>query len=119
MTASSASLPPAGHPAQGAKVGQREWSPRRLNRIGAALGARSYLEIGVAAGNTFHAVTIPERTGVDLQFQFDIEAAMDARTVLKPMTSDAFFAELSIHHTFDVIYLDGLHTVEQTYRDLC
>jgi hypothetical protein len=35
------------------------------------------------------------------------------------MTSDAFFAQLPIQQTFDVIYIDGLHTLEQTYRDLC
>jgi len=95
------------------------WSARRLNHLGTALGASSYLEVGVFAGSTFNAVKIPQRTGVDPRFQFDIEAAADDRTVLKMMTSDEFFAELSIGETFDVIYLDGLHTLEQTYRDLC
>ena len=36
-----------------------EHSPRRLNRLGSALGADSYLEISVYAGKTFDAVTIP------------------------------------------------------------
>jgi Methyltransferase domain len=95
------------------------WSVRRLNRLGTALRASSYLEVGVFAGSTFNAVTIPHRTGVDPRFQFDIEAVADDQTVLKTMTSDEFFAELPIGETFDVIYLDGLHTLEQTYRDLC
>jgi Methyltransferase domain len=96
-----------------------EYSPRRLNRLGSALRAASYLEIGVAAGKTFDAVTIPERTGVDPHFLFDVDAATNDRTVLNPMTSDAFFAQLPVDRAFDVIYIDGLHTLEQTYRDFC
>ncbi|MFV2064287.1 MAG: class I SAM-dependent methyltransferase, partial [Chloroflexota bacterium] len=38
---------------------------------------------------------------------------------LEEVTSDAFFAELPATAAFDLILLDGLHTFEQTYRDLC
>jgi hypothetical protein len=34
------------------------------------------------------------------------------------VTSDRFFEELDEGAQFDVIFIDGLHTFEQTYRDL-
>lgn len=38
--------------------------------------------------------------------------------VVRTQTSDQFFANLSKAVLFDVIFVDGLHTAEQTYRDL-
>lgn len=94
------------------------WSARRLNRIARAVGAQRYLEIGVAGGETFRAVEVPERTGVDPAFRFDIDAVADARTHLVPVRSDVFFAGLPIEATFDLAFVDGLHTSTQTWRDL-
>ena len=34
------------------------------------------------------------------------------------MTSDEFFATLRRSKRFDVAFLDGLHTFDQTYRDM-
>ena len=94
-------------------------SPRRLNRLAEALGCRTYLEIGVSKGVTFQAVNVETKTGVDPDFQFDWQADHDgAGTRLLPVTSDAFFAQEPIGSQFDLIFLDGLHTYDQTYRDL-
>lgn len=35
------------------------------------------------------------------------------------MTSDAFFTREAKGRVFDIIYIDGLHTFEQTFRDFC
>jgi hypothetical protein len=100
-------------------VSESDWSARRIQRLADALGARTYLEIGVARGVTFRSVTMAERTGVDPSFRFDTLALADASTTLIPETSDRFFAALLADRMYDVVFLDGLHTAEQTYRDLC
>jgi hypothetical protein len=94
------------------------YSPRRINRLAVGLGATTYLEIGIEAGDTFRAVGVRERVGVDPVIAPDIAAIANEATRLHALTSDAFFASLSVDRTFDVIFIDGLHTFEQTYRDL-
>jgi hypothetical protein len=94
-------------------------SSRRINRIATARGARSYLEIGVQHGRTFRNVQIRERVGVDPTFGFDVSSVEDSATHLFPMTSDEYFASLSVDDMFDIAFIDGLHTFEQTYRDFC
>ena len=95
------------------------WSPRRINQLAASLGAGSYLEIGVNKGATFHAVKIKERTGVDPHFHFDVLEVLNEQILLYAMTSDQFFAKVPVDQIFDLIFIDGLHTFEQTYRDFC
>lgn len=94
-------------------------SVRRIALVANALRARTYLEIGVGQGLTFGAVAISERTGVDPQFRFDTSTVIDAHTHLEEMTSDIFFSTLPPSEKFDIIFIDGLHIFEQTYRDLC
>ncbi|HET7247078.1 MAG TPA: class I SAM-dependent methyltransferase [Streptosporangiaceae bacterium] len=43
----------------------------------------------------------------------------DEVTIFAEMTSDEFFAGLPTGKTYDLIFIDGLHTFEQAYRDLC
>jgi hypothetical protein len=95
------------------------WSVRRLNRLVAGLGVRTYLEIGVSKGATFLQVDVPHRTGVDPALAVDPALEIDATTVLVERSSDAFFADLEPDRTFDLVFIDGLHTFDQTYRDLC
>lgn len=94
-------------------------SPRRLNRLAEALDCKTYLEIGVSEGVTLNAVNVETKTGVDPDFQFDWQASHDGtHTRLLPLSSDAFFAQEPIESRFDLIFIDGLHTYDQTYRDL-
>lgn len=95
------------------------WSPRRLNRLAALVDAHAYLEIGVGAGHTLRAIEVPERTGVDPRSNLE-SADLDGSGIrLVTSTSDEFFAGLDPGETFDLVYVDGLHTFEQAYRDLC
>jgi hypothetical protein len=100
-------------------ITQAEFTAKRFNLLGKALGARSYLEIGVETGMTFERIRIAERTGVDPAFLFDIGQHTDENTILVQSTSDEFFSELPGAIDYDLIFIDGLHTFEQTYRDLC
>jgi hypothetical protein len=95
------------------------FSVRRLNRLAGALHARRYLEIGVAQGETFLGIQAAERTGVDPRFAFDWQHWHGREGIsLQQCRSDAFFASLDPATQFDLIFVDGLHTFEQTYRDL-
>lgn len=80
-----------------------------------------YLEIGVNRGVTFNALKAATKVAVDPKFLFDYEAvARDVPgTSFHEITSDDYFGRIAAPGTlFDVIYLDGLHTSEQTVRDL-
>ena len=80
-----------------------------------------YLEVGVNRGDTFLAVRASAKAAVDPKFLFDVEAAgrSDASASFFQQPSDAYFGALARGERFDVIYLDGLHTFEQTLRDFC
>lgn len=94
-------------------------SARRLNHLAAALNCRSYLEIGVETGQTLLQICVPQRTGVDPCFLFDWQAHQGRDGLqFHPCASDDFFATLDPDRRFDLIFIDGLHTFEQTYRDV-
>lgn len=92
---------------------------RRLRAVRDLLGARRYLEIGVSKGATFHAVDFARQVAVDPRFRFDPDAHAAPNRVYHQVTSDTFFARLAgPEERFDLIFVDGLHTFEQTLRDL-
>lgn len=66
--------------------------------------ARSYLEIGCADNSSFNKVQADLKVGVDPQ-----------RGGTHRMTSDEFFA--TNEQTFDVIFIDGMHTHQQVMKD--
>jgi hypothetical protein len=76
-----------------------------------------YLEIGVDKGYTFEAVRVPNRIAVDPRPQFDVTRMPDCASV-HVTTSDGFFARTNADSRFDLFFIDGLHTYEQTYRDI-
>jgi hypothetical protein len=83
----------------------------------------SYLEVGVWQGDTFHAVNAARKVAVDPDFQFDVAAAQadpaNDHTIYHATTSDDYFTRSAGRDDrFDLIFLDGLHTLEQTLRDL-
>ena len=102
----------------------------RIDVVRAALsstGARSYLEIGVKDGDCFHAVEAPTRVAVDPHFAFRPPLGTRLRSVLGARTGTFYFQTTSddfyrraAHRfaPFDVVFVDGLHTYEQSYRDV-
>ena len=80
-----------------------------------------YLEIGVCEGNTFRALKAARKVAVDPAFCFDAcaAAASDPSAEFHAATSDGYFAGLAPEALpFDVVFIDGLHTLEQSLRDL-
>lgn len=93
------------------------WSVRRVHKIKEINAGISYLEIGVETGRTLLNVDMPKKDGVDPSFRFDtgLFASPDVRFFSQ--TSDAFWTS-GEGKTYDIIMIDGLHTFEQTFRDL-
>ena len=80
----------------------------------------SYLEIGVSLGETFFDVKAQKKMAVDPNFQFSVSDARAKHigSEFYQMTSDFYFANIiNSGDTFQIIFLDGLHTFEQTLRD--
>ena len=79
----------------------------------------AYLEIGVEAGTTFFAVSASKKVAVDPAFKFPVPSGstVQQNTTFHPIPSDEFFATAPSNELFDVIFIDGLHTFEQTLRD--
>lgn len=83
----------------------------------------TYLEVGVSKGLTFHSVTAHKKIAVDPKFIFDVHEAKRLsgaeHTEYHEVTSDHYFGNVArADEKFHVIFLDGLHTFEQTLRDL-
>ncbi|WP_353953741.1 class I SAM-dependent methyltransferase [Knoellia sp. S7-12] len=76
-----------------------------------------YLEIGVDWGDTFEGVRVPFRWGVDPYPNFNLRR-LPAGARFSPMASDDFFRGLPPQHSFDLVFVDGLHEWRQTYRDV-
>ena len=101
----------------------------RINRIIRKTAAARYLEIGVCRGETFFAVDAPFKVAVDPAFQFDTADHESGRAHFFSMPSDDFFTSFAESDAadrlreeagaplFDVVFIDGLHTFEQAYRD--
>lgn len=93
--------------------------PGRVNALLEITNGKRYLEIGVQKGKTFHRVEAGLKVGVDPRFLFDAAEYRREGVDLWEMTSDAFFASVAHgYDSFDVVYIDGLHTFEQVFRDL-
>ena len=87
-----------------------DWSkfPSRIEVIQNVINTRnykSYLEIGCDRNENFSKIVIDHKVGVDPERGGTIR-----------MTSDEFFKKNK--DKFDLIFLDGLHTYEQTIRDI-
>ena len=91
--------------------------------------AKKYLEIGVWSGSTFFPVQIPIKVAVDPLFVFNPVDHKKDGTYFHEMSSDEFFDKLTRGELsfgaetsqekikFDVVFIDGYHTFEQSLKD--
>ena len=94
----------------------------RVNAALASVGGDRYLEIGLEAGLTLESVRAQAVVGVDPKHRvnlFDLPPHIEIHT----MGSDDFFRKCfddarGPTTDFDVVFVDGLHTFEQSYRDV-
>ena len=106
-------------------------APGRIAFLADVNGGHRYLEIGVRAGDTFFHVNMPFKIAVDPCFLFNPEEYPANGVYYLPVTSDVFFQKLRDEDgdcaplfaackgkpVFDIIFIDGLHTHEQSLRD--
>ena len=80
----------------------------------------AYLEIGVDQGLTFNNVVAHHKRAVDPALKFSpTDLTLGNRSVQHfEMTSGEYFAAAGSRWMIDVAFIDGLHTFEQTLRDL-
>ena len=84
-----------------------------INHLAQLNSADTYLEIGISAGTTFRQISVVGKIGVDPYPKIDRNLC--SVMGIQIMTSDAFFLENK--KKFDLIFLDGLHTSDQTAKD--
>ena len=81
--------------------------------------ANIYLEIGVYTGACFLNINAPKKIAVDPKIL--IKKKKKRKIKYYEMTSDEFFEKeekMLIKHGLDVVFLDGLHTYEQSSKDV-
>lgn len=79
-----------------------------INRLITAKNYSSYLEIGTQHGNCFTKINAPYKVCVDPEKCYS--------GLTHHMTSDEFFDQNK--ETFDIIFVDGLHTEDQCFLDI-
>lgn len=79
-----------------------------INRLIEKYNYKSYLEIGTQYGDCFKEIKCEHKVCVDPCKVFD--------QLTYEMTSDDYFKQYS--DKFDIIFIDGLHTEEQTIKDI-
>ncbi len=87
---------------------------------------RTYLEIGVSRGGNFFSVRARRKIGVDPHFNFGIRKKLkwcfkniyNVTANYYEMDSDSFFALGCLGGGVDVAFIDGLHTFEQSLKDV-
>lgn len=94
-------------------------SSRRINYLLSILPYedRKYLEIGVAHGYTFEAVSAPKKTGVDPFLKCRIRRDPSIK-LIEIKSKDYFDRTAQTNEKFDVIFVDGSHTFQEAYRDI-
>jgi hypothetical protein len=97
----------------------REFTQRRIRKIAEKRSIRTYLEIGVENGWTFNSVDIEYKDAVDPRFGFDYSTIATEKVRFFETTSDDFFRNIYALEYYDLIFIDGLHTFEQAFRDFC
>ena len=95
----------------------------RISIVNGLLMARNnptYLEIGVSNGKMFRKTKARKKIAVDPVIAFDYDSS-DLNNTYFEMSSDDFFRrgdELLQKRKIDVAFIDGLHTYEQSLRDV-
>jgi hypothetical protein len=92
---------------------------RRISALLEHTADATYLEIGVASGESFFSVPAARKIAVDPQFRFDFREVESSTQSFFEMTSDEYFQYHSSNEALDFVFIDGMHTFAQSYRDFC
>lgn len=83
------------------------------------IGAKTYLEIGTCRGDTLIWAKAERKMAVDVKFQVPFKYRIRSfwNTTYRKMTSDDYFKKYK-NVRFDVAFIDGMHTHEQSLKDV-
>ena len=70
-------------------------------------------------GRTFHKIEAARKVAVDPNCRFQNATSKQLGCEYHETTSDRYFLAESNDCLFDLIFIDGLHTFEQSLRDFC
>lgn len=79
-----------------------------INHLISKKNLKSYLEIGIGDGVNYNQILCDYKENVDI-----VTDETNSDIVINKMTSDEYFS--ICNRKFDIIFIDGLHTFEQTY----
>lgn len=87
--------------------------------------APTYLEIGVDKGKNFFPIKAKQKIAVDPNLNFSRKRKLKwilrnpSNLVAKyyEVTSDSYFTNVKNYYQLDVVYIDGLHTYQQSLND--
>lgn len=100
-----------------------------IQRLIRVTGAKNYLEIGVKTGTCFLRIKASQKMGVDpslkiafgRRLKYFVKNPTNVNNQYFEQTSDDFFAtkaEMLGNNRPKVVFIDGLHTYEQSLRDV-
>jgi len=88
------------------------WKGTFINDLIRDLQCGSYLELGIAAADTWNAVTCQNKVGIDSNPNIRVPGVICN-------TTDEYFKSLDPTVKFDLIYIDAYHEKNQVKRDFC
>ncbi|OQX54356.1 MAG: hypothetical protein B5M48_01195 [Candidatus Omnitrophica bacterium 4484_213] len=88
--------------------------------------ARTYLEIGTASGNSFFPIKARRKIAIDPNFTFSkiskikwiFKNFCNIRAKYYRLSSDNYYRNVKLSHRLDVVFIDGLHTYQQSLKDV-
>jgi hypothetical protein len=88
--------------------------------------ASTYLEIGVARGSNFFAIRANRKIAVDPNFAFSKSRKIkwifknfyNLKAKYYQLSSDSFFANAKFSYSWDLVFIDGIHTYQQSLKDV-
>lgn len=93
-----------------------------INNLITRYGYKSYLEIGLDTGANFTRINCDNKYSVDPYFHDNNDAIRsDAQIpdcLTWRMTSDEMFETVAKDMSFDIVFIDGMHTEEQAAKDI-
>jgi len=97
-----------------------------IQKIIDTLNSKCYLEIGVQYGANLFRINVQCKIAVDPNFSFlnfrtlglFLKYNKRAHITYHRCTSDEYFDHIEPGSTFDLVFVDGLHTYDQSLRDV-
>ena len=80
---------------------------------------KRYLEVGLKHGENFVSIRCEKKVGVDIRPEMTLAQTLTGEDAIFYMSSTAYFAQYTgLVKSFDLIFVDGGHTYEQSKEDI-